>query len=83
MLSLNGSKGSVRNDIKQSTSTNAVLQNAVGGAEVSCQVYDVDGFLQELNVQSRLVSRDMNAALNTLACFVNAERAEYLRRPKG
>eukprot|EP00960_Hanusia_phi_P001714 49571-Hanusia_phi.AAC.3 len=47
----NGSKGSVRNDIKQSTSTNSVPQIAVGGAEVSCQIHNVDKFLKELNVQ--------------------------------
>eukprot|EP00960_Hanusia_phi_P028184 747254-Hanusia_phi.AAC.1 len=37
--------------IKQSTSTNSVPRNAVGGAEVSCQMYNVDRDLKELNVQ--------------------------------
>eukprot|EP00960_Hanusia_phi_P035997 752073-Hanusia_phi.AAC.12 len=70
---LNGSNENVRDDIKHLMLTSSILRSVAVDVEV---VYPTSG----VDRRSRFVSRDVNAALNILACFVNPQRPEFLRR---
>eukprot|EP00960_Hanusia_phi_P054896 762808-Hanusia_phi.AAC.3 len=70
---LNGSNENVRDDIKHLMLTSSILRGVAVDVEV---VYPTSG----VDSRSQFVSRDVNAALNILACFVNPQRREFLRR---